>query len=139
MTSSSTHVDDVLNDQNRQAFSTTLNNIQKISGDLAQHSGEIATNAGEALKAATGLFTNLDTAITQKDGIKDQALAALGDFDKLVNGLEVTNRDLQATLHDVQPGVKHFSQQTLGDVDFLIAETRQFVAGVEPARLSNRT
>ncbi|MFZ2004317.1 MAG: MlaD family protein [Stellaceae bacterium] len=124
------HVDDVLNDQNRQAFSTTLTNIQKISGDLAQHSGEIATNAGEALKAATGLFTNLDTAITQKDGIKDRALAALGDFDKLVTGLEVTNRDLQATLHDVQPGVKHFSQQTLGDVDSLIGETRQFVAGV---------
>lgn len=123
-------VDDVLNDQNRQAFSSTLTNVQKVSHDLAQHSDEIAVNAGAALKAATGLFTNLDTAVTAQGGLKDKALAALGDFDRLVTGLEVTNRDLQGTLHDVQPGVKHFSQQTLSDVDSLVGETRQFVAGL---------
>jgi phospholipid/cholesterol/gamma-HCH transport system substrate-binding protein len=138
------HVDDVLNDQNRQAFSDTLNHVDKISTDLAQHSQEIANNAGDALKAAASLFTNLDTGFTQKGGIKDQAIAPLGDFDKLVKGLSDTNRDLQGTLHEVQPGIKHFSQQTLLDVDSLIAETRQFVAGVsrlvsqlehDPARL----
>lgn len=124
------HVDDLLNDQNRQAFSATLGNIQKVSGDLAQHSDEIATNAGAALKAAAGLFTNLDTAFTQQGGLKDEALASLGDFDKLVTGLQATNRDLQGTLRDVQPGVKRFSQQTLTDVDALIGETRQFIAGL---------
>ena len=54
------HVDDVLNDQNRQAFAATLDNVQKITASLAQHSDEIATNAGEALKSAATLFTNLD-------------------------------------------------------------------------------
>ncbi|HTW51292.1 MAG TPA: MlaD family protein [Stellaceae bacterium] len=124
------HIDDVLDDQNRQAFSSTLGNVQKISGDLAAHSNEIASNAAEALKAATGLFTNLDNGFTQQGGLKDQALASLGDFDKLVTGLQVTNRDLQVTLRDVQPGVKQFSQQTLGDVGSLVAEARQFISGL---------
>ena len=124
------HVDDLLNDQNRQAFSSTLTNVQKVSGDLAQHSGEIAANAGEALKAAASLFTNLDNGFSQQGGLKDQALASLTDFDKLVNGLQVTNRDLQGTLRDATPGVKQFSQQTLGDIGSLVAETRQFVSGL---------
>ncbi len=124
------HVDDLLNDQNRQAFSSTLDNVQKVSHDLAEHSGEIAANAGEALKAAANLFTNLDTAVTQQGGLKDQALASLGDFDRLVKGLSDTNHDLQTTLRDVSPGVKRFSQQTLGDVDALVGETRQFIAGL---------
>jgi phospholipid/cholesterol/gamma-HCH transport system substrate-binding protein len=124
------HVDDLLNDQNRQAVSTALANVQKVSGDLAQHSGEIVANAGDALKAAAGLFTNLDTAFTQHGGLKDQAVASLGDFDRLMKGLSDTNRDLQTTLRDVQPGVKRFSQQTLGDVDALVGETRQFIAGL---------
>ena len=125
------HVDDVLNDQNRQAFATTLDNVKKVSGDLAQHSDEIATNAGQALKAAASLFTNLDNGFTEKGGLKDQALAALGDFDKLVKGLSDTNHDLQLDARTTcSPGSSNFSQQTLGDVDSLIAETRQFVAGV---------
>jgi phospholipid/cholesterol/gamma-HCH transport system substrate-binding protein len=124
------HVDDLLNDQNRQAFSTALANVEKLSGDLAQHSSEIATNAGDALKAAASLFTNLDNGFSQPGGLKEQALASLGDFDRLVKGLSDTNRDIQVTLRDVQPGVKHFSQQTLGDVDSLVGETRQFVAGL---------
>jgi len=124
------HVDDLLNDQNRQAFSTTLGNVQKVSSDLAAHSNEIASDAADALKSATGLFTNLDNGFSQQGGLKDQALASLGDFDKFVTGLQVTNRDLQGTLRDVQPGVKQFSQQTLGDIGSLVAETRQFVSGL---------
>jgi len=124
------HIDDLLNDQNRQAFSTTLTNVQKVSADLAQHSGEISSNAADALKAAASLFTNLDNGFSQPGGLKDQAIATLGDFDRLVKGVSDTNRDIQVTLHDAQPGVKHFSQQTLGDIDSLIAEARQFIAGL---------
>jgi phospholipid/cholesterol/gamma-HCH transport system substrate-binding protein len=124
------HVDDVLNDQNRQAFSATLGNVQKVSGDLAAHSNEIASNAADALKAASSLFTNLDNGFSQQGGLKDEALASLGDFDKLVTGLQTTNRDLQGTLRDASPGVKQFSQQTLGDIGSLVAETRQFVSGL---------
>lgn len=131
------HVDDLLNDDNRKTFNATLENVQKISKNLADHSEEISTNAGDALKAATTLLTNLDTSFEKPGGIRDdvvttldKAAAALGDFDKLVKGLEDSNRQLQGALQDARPGLRNFSQHTLGDVDALVGETRQFVAGL---------
>jgi len=129
-------VEDVLNDQNRQTFTAMLDNLQKISSNLAQHSDEIASNAGQALKAASTLFTNLDNSYSSQGGLKDELSLALGDFDKLTKGLSDSNRELGGTLQDLRPGIRNFSQHTLGDVDSLIAETRQFVSGL--SRLSNQ-
>ena len=131
------HVDDVLNDDNRKAFAAILDHLQKISSDVANHSDEIATNAGEALKSAADLFTTLDKSYSAPNGLKDQlsvaldkASVALGDFDKLVKGLNDTNRDLAGAVQDLRPGLRNFSQHTIGDVDALVAETRQFIAGL---------
>jgi phospholipid/cholesterol/gamma-HCH transport system substrate-binding protein len=131
------HVDDVLNDDNRKAFAAILDHLQKVSSDLASHSDEIASNAGEALKSAAQLFGNLDKSYSGPNGLKDQisvaldkASVALGDFDKLVKGLNDTNRDLAGAVQDLRPGLRNFSQHTIGDVDALVAETRQFIAGL---------
>ncbi|HWB50811.1 MAG TPA: MlaD family protein [Stellaceae bacterium] len=131
------HVEDVLSDDNRARFSDTLENVRKISANLAEHSDEIASNAGGALKAAAGLFTNLDSSYSKQGGLKDQlsvgldkASTALTDFDKLVKGLEDTNRQFSLAVQDLRPGVRNFSQHTLGNVDALVSETRQFVSGL---------
>jgi phospholipid/cholesterol/gamma-HCH transport system substrate-binding protein len=124
------HLDDVLSDHNREAFSATLENVKKVTGSLAEHSDEIATNAGEALKAASTLFTNLDNSYSSPNGLKDELGTSLTDFDKLAKGLSDSNHQLQLTLQDVRPGIRNFSQHTLGDVDSLIGEVRQFVAGL---------
>jgi phospholipid/cholesterol/gamma-HCH transport system substrate-binding protein len=137
------HVDDVLNDDNRKAFAATLDNIQKITASLAAHSDEIASNAGDALKSAASLFTNLDKSYSTPNGLKDQLSGVLDkgsvavvDFDKLVKGLSDTNRDVVGAVQDLRPGLRNFSQHTLGDVDALIAEFRQFVSGL--TRLSSQ-
>jgi phospholipid/cholesterol/gamma-HCH transport system substrate-binding protein len=131
------HVDEVLGDQNRAAFAATLDNVQKVTKDLAQHSDEIAGNAGDALKSAAMLFNDLDSSYSKQGGLKDQlsggldkASVALADFDKLVKALEDTNRLLAGTLQDVRPGVRTFSQRTLTELDALIGEARQFVSGL---------
>ena len=131
------HVDDVLSDENRARFSDTLENVRQISHNLAQHSDEIASNAGAALKAAAGLFTTLDNRYSTQGGLKDQltvaldkGAVALADFDKLVKGLETTNQQLGGTVQDLRPGLRNFSQHTLGDVDALVGETRQFISGL---------
>jgi phospholipid/cholesterol/gamma-HCH transport system substrate-binding protein len=131
------HVDDVLNDDNRKAFAEMLDHLRKISKDLSDHSDDIASNAGEALKSASALFTDLDKSYSAPNGLKDQltvaldkASVALSDFDKLVKGLGDTNHDLAGTVQDMRPGLRNFSQHTLGDVDSLVNETRQFIAGV---------
>ena len=131
------HVDDVLSDENRARFADTLENIRQISHDLAQHSDEIASNAGSALKAAAGLFTNLDSSFSKQGGPADQLSAALekagvalADFDKLAKDLDDTNRQLSGAVQDLRPGVRNFSQHTLGNVDALVSEMRQFISGL---------
>jgi len=129
-------VEDVLSDQNRQAFGAMLDNLQKISSNVEQHSEEIAANAGEALKQASALFASLNKSYSDPNGLKDQLSASLGDFDKLAKGLSDTNRDLQGGIQDLRPGIRNFSQHTLGDVDSLIGEARQFISGL--GRLTNQ-
>jgi phospholipid/cholesterol/gamma-HCH transport system substrate-binding protein len=131
------HVDDVLSDDNRKAFAAILDNLQKISSNVAAHSDEIASNAGEALKSAAALFTNLDNSYSKPNGLKDQlsvaldkASTALTDFDKLAKGLSDTNHDLGGAVQDIRPGLRNFSQHTLGDVEAMVGETRQFISGL---------
>lgn len=131
------HVNDLLNDHNRAAFSAILDNVQTISGNLqtasaslAQHSDEMVADASQALKSASALFSDLDRSYSQPSGLKDQLGAALGDFDKLVKGLADTNRQLDGAVVDLRPGLRNFSQKTLGNVDALVGEVRQFVAGL---------
>ncbi|HTZ36210.1 MAG TPA: MlaD family protein [Stellaceae bacterium] len=131
------HVDDVLNDHNREALAATLDNVRKVTGALAEHGDEIAADAQDALKSAASLFGNLDKSYTEPNGLKDRLAStltdlsvSLKDFDKLANGLSDTNRQIQLTMQDVRPAVHTFSQRTLGDVDALIGEARQFIAGL---------
>ena len=131
------HVDDLLSDQYRQAFSETLDNLEKISKNLAERSHAISENAADALKAATTLFNDLDNSYVGQGGLKEQlsasldkAKTALSDFDTLAKGLEDSNRQLHGALVDVRPGLRNFSQHTLGDVDALVGEVRQFIAGL---------
>lgn len=145
------HVDDLLNDHNRAAFAAILDNVEKVTGDLttvstdlktvgadmktvsgklAEHSDELIANAGQALKSASSLFTDLDQSYSQPNGLKDQVSVSLTDFDKLVKGLGDTNRQLNQTVVDLRPGLRNFTQKTLGDVDALIGEVRQFVSGL---------
>jgi phospholipid/cholesterol/gamma-HCH transport system substrate-binding protein len=130
-------VEDVLSDQNRQAFAATLENIHKVSDNLAQHSDEIATNAAEALKSASALFTHLDDSYSAQGGLKDQlgtaldkASTALGDLDKLAKAVGDTNHQLDGVIADARPGIRNFSQNTLGDIASLIGEARQFISGL---------
>jgi phospholipid/cholesterol/gamma-HCH transport system substrate-binding protein len=131
------HVDELLNDHNRQTFNALLDHLQSISsnldtvsGTLAQHGDELVADAGQALKSAAALFTDLDQSYSQPNGLKDQVGSALGDFDKLVKGLGDTNHQLDQAVVDLRPGLRNFSQKTLGDIDALVGEVRQFVSGL---------
>jgi len=57
------HVDDVLNDKNREAVAAILDNVSKLSGALAADSGDFAqvlSDAQEALKNLATLAADVD-------------------------------------------------------------------------------
>jgi len=126
-------VNKLLGDKNRQAFEESLENIRTFTGGLAERKQDIADLMANANKAAATLNTlldNIDKSYSGPDGLGSQLATTIGNADHFVKNLTETNRQLQLTLQDVRPGVRNFSQQTLGDVGTLVGEVRQLVSGL---------
>ncbi len=121
----------LLDEPNRQALGESLENLRVFTAGLAQRNddiAELAANARDATAAASKLFASIEQSYTGPNGIGARLATAIVDFDKVARNLADTNRQLQGTIQDVQPGLRNFSQRTLADVGNLIAETRQLVA-----------
>ena len=126
-------VNKLLGDKNRQAFEESLENIRTFTAGLAERKQDIAdlmANANKAAGTLNTLLDNIDKSYSGPDGLGSQLATTIGNADHFVKNLTETNRQLQLTLQDVRPGVRNFSQQTLGDVGTLIGETRQLVSGL---------
>lgn len=127
------HLNQLLGDKNQKAISATLDNLQSFSQGLADRKKDIAEliqNANTATRGADKLLDDIDRSYDGPDGLGQRATTALADFDKLARNLNDTNGQLQATLQDVRPGLRNFSQQTLGNIDSLVTEARQLVTGL---------
>ncbi len=127
------HVNQLLDQKNRQAFADSLENIRVFSAGLAERKEDIANLAANANHAVTTLNTLLDSvdrSYSGPDGIGSQLKTTIGDADHFVKNLTDTNKQLQTALQDVRPGLRNFSQQTLGDVGILIGEVRQLISGL---------
>jgi len=127
------HLDDLLNDQNRETFAAILTNLRTVTGTFADHSkdfAEVAVHASEALKSMTALLTNVDKSYSSPDGLKDQLRLALGDFKTAVGDVDRLAKGVNLVVQDVRPGIRSFSQRTLNDLDGLIGEVRRLVSGL---------
>jgi phospholipid/cholesterol/gamma-HCH transport system substrate-binding protein len=126
-------VNELIDEKNRRALGESLENLRVFSGNLAERSKDLADITANANAAAAGLSTligNVDKSYSAPDGIGDRLTTTIADFDKVAKNLSDTNRQLQGTLQDVRPGLRSFSQQTLGEVGTLVAEVRQLIAGL---------
>jgi len=116
------HVNDLLNDDNRKAFSAALDHVEKFTGTLADHRddvGKLVSDADDAVKK----FGALANDVNAPNGLRDQ-------LSELVKGLGETNHHLDQVLLEARPGIRTLSQQTVGDLNGLINEARQFVSGL---------
>src|SRR5580693_2278135 len=74
------HLDDLLNDHNREVLSATLEHVEKFTGTLSSHSddiGEMVAAGKHALISLDKLSTDLDNSYTTPDGLKDQLAGML--------------------------------------------------------------
>ena len=127
------HLNALLNEKNRQAVNESLDNIKTFTSGLAarnQDIAELATNANKVTTDLASLLDHIDQSYAGPGGLGNRAATAIADFDKVAKSLNDTNRQLQLTLQDVRPGVRTFSQQTLGDIGVLVGEARQLVSGL---------
>src|SRR6516162_7396685 len=119
----------LLDENNRQAVSDTLQNIRTISGSFIEPSkelGEVVDNANIELKS---FFRDVDQSYTEKGGLKDQLSQTLGDADRLAKNLTETSRQVQQVLQENRPGIRNFTQSTLTELSDLVTDLQRFVAG----------
>jgi phospholipid/cholesterol/gamma-HCH transport system substrate-binding protein len=120
------HVEDLLNDHNREVIAATLEHVEKFTGTLSTHTDDIGQMVAEgknALTALDKLSTDVDNSYTMPEGVKDQLIGML-------KGLSLTSRQIELTLQETRPGIRTFSQHTLVDIDSLVGEVRQFISGL---------
>jgi phospholipid/cholesterol/gamma-HCH transport system substrate-binding protein len=141
------NLNDLLNEQNRNAVSESLQNVRTITQAFVAPSKEVSdlvANANATVLQMTALLGHIDHSYASKGGLKDEASQALNDFDRLAKNLVDTNRQLQQVLQENRPGLHEFTQSTLTQVSDLVSDMQRFIAGLsrfvasverDPARL----
>jgi phospholipid/cholesterol/gamma-HCH transport system substrate-binding protein len=120
------HLDDLLNEHNREVFAATLDHVEQFTGVLAAHKddvGEVMAQGKAALISVNKLASDIDNSFEEQNGLKDQ-------LSELLKGVAQTSHQIGTLVDDLRPGVRTFSQRTVADVDSLIDEVRQLVAGL---------
>jgi phospholipid/cholesterol/gamma-HCH transport system substrate-binding protein len=150
----SQNLNSLLGERNRQAVADTLQNLRRLSGDLAAHGQDVGvvlgsantvlTNANATVLAATSFIHDVDRSYTMRGGLKDQASQTLKDYDRVATTLGDTARQLQAILAENRPGLRNFVQTTLPGVGDLVDDAQQLADNLnqfvlqlqrDPARL----
>jgi len=123
----------LLNENNRQAVSDTLENIRTITGALVEPSkevSEVVDNANKALADLRSFFRDVDQSYTEKGGLKDQLSQTLGDADRLAKNLNDAGRQLQQLIQENRPGIRNFTQSTLTRIGDVVTDLQRFVTGI---------
>jgi phospholipid/cholesterol/gamma-HCH transport system substrate-binding protein len=137
----------VLSEQNRKAVSDSLQNMRTITEAFvapSQEVNELVANANAAVIGLKLLLDHVDESYASRGGLRDEALKALSDFDRLAKGLIDTNKQLQQVLQENRPGLQEFTHSTLTQVSNLVSDMQRLIAGLtrfvasverDPARL----
>ena len=115
---------ELLNDKNQKSFSGILENVDRLSGDLANRGPEIAATIAETrvtLKQAGIAAEKIGNLAQTVDG---QAGPLISDMRGAIAAANRSMNTLDATLKDAQPGVQAFSKQTLPEVGQLVRDLR---------------
>ena len=126
-------LNDLLDEENRQAVSDTLRNVRSITGALVEPSkdvGEVVNNANKAVVEIKSLFRDLEQSYMEKGGLKDQLSQTLGDADRLAKNLTDASRQLQALIQENRPGIRDFTHNALNQLGDLVTDLQRFVASM---------
>jgi phospholipid/cholesterol/gamma-HCH transport system substrate-binding protein len=113
---------DLLNPQNQRSISGILTNIDKVSGSLANRSGDIAATFAEAHKAiaqAGDAAEKLGNMAEHTDTNLQPVLANLNDA---VASAKHTLANIDSTVESAKPGLKALSVQTIPAINQLVRD-----------------
>ena len=122
-------VTELLNDDNQQSLAAILNNVERISGSLADRSPEIAATLAEARIAIRQAGDAADawgkTAGSVNQLLNEEGKPLINDLRSTIRAAEKSLGALETTINDARPGVQNFSKQTLPEVGQLVRDLRE--------------
>jgi phospholipid/cholesterol/gamma-HCH transport system substrate-binding protein len=134
---------DLLSDKNRQAFSNSIANLERITQQLVGG----ATSAEGVMTDASGAIQELNNAAKEFSALAIELRGTVGDargdvtkaaknFAVMAESFNRTSKQLSAVIDDNREPLKQFSATTLYETGELVSELRRLVASM--TRISNQ-
>ena len=124
----------MLNDQNRQAFAETLDNLRKVTNGVASHSAEIDSALADGAAALHDLRSTVDMANTilvqlqRLSAPSGEGQATLKTVRDAAHDFDSLAKQLDALVAENQPQVKDFTRRGFDQLEQLVAQSQQLVA-----------
>ena len=120
---------ELLSDRNQASIAGILDNVERISGSLAERSPEIAAALAEARIAIrqAGIAANEIGKLAGSTDrlVNEQGRPMMADLRKTIQAAEASMANLNATLSDARPGVQALTKQTIPEVGQLVRDLRE--------------
>lgn len=120
---------ELLDDENQQSIAAILDNLERISGSLADRSPEIAATLAEA-RIAIRQAGEAAEAWEQVAGstsrlLDEEGRPLISDLRSTIRSAESALETLDETVASAQPGVEGFTNRTLPQIDALVRDLRE--------------
>jgi phospholipid/cholesterol/gamma-HCH transport system substrate-binding protein len=119
---------ELLSDRNQDSIAGILDNVEKMSGEIAARSPEIAATLAEAriairqAGAAAERFGQV--AGTTNQLLNEEGRPLVQDLRNTIQAAEQSMAALNATISDARPGVQALTKQTIPEVGQLVRDLR---------------
>ncbi len=120
---------EALDDRNLKHIAGILQNVDKLSGDLAARGPELAQTIVQlrgtlesAAKAADALAT---AATSTNDLVNSEGKPLIADLRVTIRSAKTTLDSLDTTFKDAKPGVESFTKDTMPQIGLLVRDLRQ--------------
>jgi phospholipid/cholesterol/gamma-HCH transport system substrate-binding protein len=130
-------LNDLLSDDNREAFGNAMANFEEITRQLAgsaSSAGGVMSDASGAVEEASKAATEFKLLATELRGVvgdmKGDTTKAAKNFAAMADSLNKTSQLLSALIDDNREPVKQFSSTTLYEASELVSELRRLVASM---------
>jgi phospholipid/cholesterol/gamma-HCH transport system substrate-binding protein len=126
---------ELLSDENQNAISDILENVEKTTDVLAARAPELADAIGDARIAARNAGVAAQQ-VGQLAGstnrlVNEEGRPAAQDLRRAIAGVERATANLDAMVADARPGVQNLSKSTLPEVNRLVRDMRDLTQSLQ--------
>src|SRR5262249_28976520 len=120
---------ELLSDRNQESFASILENVDRVTGALAERAPEIAATLAEARVAIqqAGQAAERFGAVADSTNtlINEDGRPLIQDLRRTLRSASESMEQLEGAISEARPGIQSFSTQTLPEVGQLMRDLRE--------------